>query len=125
MLFLLWFIPGGAFFLRMVRLFLKNFHKNGITLHVVYRYLFSPCSVVNLPWLESFSVCLSGIGFGAFILLTLVHGVIFETIFTSTLDIISPQEFFFLSTHFKKLFSQLHCHCLCLFFIVRLLVFLK
>lgn len=61
--------------------------------HCVYGTIsfFHLCAVVNLFWLESFSVCLSGIGFETFIALTLVHGVNFETIPTSTLGIISFQ----------------------------------
>lgn len=59
-------------------------------------------------------------------LLTLVHGVIFENISTSTSDIISPQECIMFLVHIFVLFiSPLHCHCMCLFFMVWLLVFLK
>ena len=51
---------------------------------------FPLCSVVNLhALLENSSMHLSGIGFETFMLLTLVQGVIFEIIPTSTSDIIS------------------------------------
>lgn len=84
MLFILWLIPDGS-------LIFFFFTKMGS--HCVYGTIsfFHLCAIVNLFWLESFSVCLSGIGFETFIALTLVHGVNFETIPTSTLGIISFQ----------------------------------
>lgn len=64
--------------------------------HCIYGTIsfFHLCAVVNLFWLESFSVCLSWIGYETFIALTLVHGVNFETILSSISGIISPQYFF-------------------------------
>lgn len=82
-------------------------------------FSFPVCSVVNLPLLQSFSMHLSGIGFETFMLLTLVHGVNFEIIPTSTSDIIGPQEFIFGYTFFVLFISPLYCHC-CLFFWVQL-----
>lgn len=91
MLFISWLIPDGS-------LIIYFFTKMGS--HCIYGTIsfFHLCAVVNLFWLESFSVCLSRIGFETFIALTLVHGVNFETILSSISGIISPQYFFF-STH--------------------------
>lgn len=59
----------------MDHLFIYFFTKMGS--HCIYGTIsfFHLCAVVSLFWLEIFPVCLPGIGFEAFIALTLVHGV--------------------------------------------------